>query len=110
MHEDITLIDYGTCCQCEGELGDVNVLSMDFRAPVIGTGWGCAICGLPFDGALVILCDTCIHNFDIQNTLVVDGVIAGQGRIHISTIDTETRFQHNISKHQALDRSNGHVK
>lgn len=50
----------GRCCNC-GKYGkDVdNVTMMAFRSPTPGKGWGCAVCGLRSDGALLILCDDC---------------------------------------------------
>ena len=55
-------IDLGPCCAC-GSPGPTvrTVVALAFRAPVPGTGWGCVVCGLPSDGAIAVLCDTCVE-------------------------------------------------
>jgi len=49
------------CCACgQRKRGVRNVMCLHKKAPIRGTGWGCAACGLPPDGALAIVCDDCI--------------------------------------------------
>jgi hypothetical protein len=56
--------DLGPCCNC-GSTEDVrNVLMLNHRAPVPGTGWGCVVCNLPHDGAVAVLCDSCADKGD----------------------------------------------
>lgn len=53
----------GPCCACGRDWPEVPVLTvrlLNKKAPVRGRGWGCMHCGLPPDGALVVLCDPCI--------------------------------------------------
>jgi hypothetical protein len=55
--------DLGPCCACGQEGTAVcNVVMLDRRVPpgYEGTGWGCMSCGLPADGACVVLCDECL--------------------------------------------------
>jgi len=53
--------DLGTCCIC-GEEGRKtrNIVTVERRAPVPGTGWGCLVCNLPYDGAMAVVCDDCL--------------------------------------------------
>jgi hypothetical protein len=37
-----------------------NVVLLTLKAPVPGTGWGCVVCDLPLDGAIALVCDSCI--------------------------------------------------
>jgi hypothetical protein len=34
---------------------------LDKQAPEPGKGWGCMQCGLPADGAIVVVCDKCLQ-------------------------------------------------
>ncbi len=55
-------IDLGPCCACNRRSLSVrNVVSLPYRAPLAGTGWGCLVCNLPPDGALAVLCDRCLR-------------------------------------------------
>lgn len=54
--------DLGPCCACEKEDKTVrNIVMMDRRTSVPGTGWGCFVCGLPAEGASYVLCDSCLE-------------------------------------------------
>jgi len=62
--------DLGRCCNCgvtgKNKAGDplvVNINFLSFRAPKEGTGWGCVVCGMPPNGAIVVLCDACQEVF-----------------------------------------------
>lgn len=72
--------DYGPCCACEGTEHVRNIMMLHFKAPVPGTGWGCVVCNLPFDGAVAVLCDRCL---EIQAGLrfAVNGFAADKKRI-----------------------------
>lgn len=52
-------IDLGRCCHCGKEDQVVNILCLPLKAPVPGTGWGCAVCGVPSNGAVTVLCNSC---------------------------------------------------
>jgi hypothetical protein len=56
--------DVGACCACERTAPDVyvrNIVMLPQLAPEPGTGWGCAVCGLPPDGAITVVCDDCLE-------------------------------------------------
>jgi hypothetical protein len=60
LPQDDEPLDLGSCCICGKEDETVRNLGMlSFRAPIPGTGWGCVQCGLPMDGAQVVICDEC---------------------------------------------------
>ncbi|WP_138500945.1 hypothetical protein [Nostoc sp. PA-18-2419] len=40
------------------------------KAPVLGTGWGCLVCGLPSDGAVAVACDDCLALMDTQPDVI----------------------------------------
>lgn len=51
----------GTCCICGEESETVrNIVTVERRAPIPGTGWGCFVCKLPEDGAMAVVCDDCL--------------------------------------------------
>ena len=50
----------GPCCRCGKTLDVVNVMMLNRRAPIAGTGWGCVVCGLAADGAVAVLCNDCV--------------------------------------------------
>jgi hypothetical protein len=56
--------DLGPCCAC-GEAGPQvrNIVMLHQRLPEAywGQGWGCVQCGVPPDGASVVLCETCMR-------------------------------------------------
>jgi hypothetical protein len=62
--EDDEQLDLGPCCAC-GRAGDDvrHVVMLHVRQPEEGRGkgWGCFQCGLPPDGACVVLCDICMR-------------------------------------------------
>lgn len=53
--------DYGPCCACRREGGNVgNLMLLDVKTPEPGgTAWGCTVCGLASEGACAVLCDDC---------------------------------------------------
>ena len=59
--EDEDDLNLGPCCVCERTEGVRNIVMLDKRAPIPGTGWGCVVCGLPPDGASAVLCDDCLE-------------------------------------------------
>lgn len=97
----------GPCCACGLPFppkGRFNVVMLGWRGPVPGKGWGCVICGLPSDGAVAIICDTCCASFvagdDVIKTAVV-GYALDPGRVPVSSL-TE-RHEHDRSKHSEDD-------
>lgn len=52
-------LDLGACCGCGCNQAQ-NILTLGKKALIPGTGWGCVVCGLPFDGAIAVVCDDCL--------------------------------------------------
>lgn len=96
--------DFGPCCICEKDDDTVrNVIALNFRAPTPKTGWGCAKCGRPSNGALVIVCDQCMEDHDKKIDTAIKFVIrdfpAKKQRMAIENIDVSQRFEHDMSQH-----------
>jgi hypothetical protein len=103
--------DFGTCCICVTEGCEANpvrtMIQMQWTCPVPGTGWGCVQCGVPADGALVVLCDHCAEKIQngalsIKSDLhhVVSGELAGKGRMDVETWRRNREaFSHDFRKH-----------
>ena len=90
-------MDLGACCACEATGATVrNIIMLDKRAPVSGTGWGCVQCRLPFDGAVYVLCDECL-DAKREPKDVCRGYPGEGARVSIATV-TEP-FEHDMSKH-----------
>jgi hypothetical protein len=90
--------DFGPCCCCcRANVRTRNLVMMDRRAPVPGSGWGCLTCGLPMDGAMYVACDDCAAN----KTPPVEaclGLPLDKKRLAIALLG-EDRFEHEMSKH-----------
>ena len=93
--------DLGACCCCGKAGPDVrNLLALPYRAPVDGTGWGCARCGLPADGALAVVCDACQaskQSTDLK--AVIYGPWADRRRTYFAEVAKGPRFEHDRDKH-----------
>jgi hypothetical protein len=104
--------DFGPCCSCGQEGTEANpvrtILCLDWTAPVEGTGWGCAVCNRPSDGALAVLCDACAElieedSLEIEDHLshVVDGMVSEHGRLGVEEwMETRVPFSHDESLHR----------
>ncbi|MEH2374035.1 hypothetical protein [Nostoc sp.] len=70
-------LDLGTCCGC-GCTGKTvqNLIMLQKKAPVPGTGWGCLVCGVPSDGAVAVVCNDCLARLD-KHSDVIEEVIYG---------------------------------
>jgi hypothetical protein len=71
------------------------------RCLVPGHGWGCAICNLPADGAVAVLCIECepIYHADASALrFACRGYPASEGRVPINELPTE-HFDHDLNKH-----------
>jgi len=88
----------GPCCNC-GRADDnvVNIMMVKQRGPTPGKGWGCVVCGLPSDGALVVLCDDCGDVW--PPTFVCTGYPASDGRTPFADLSPEP-FDHDPAKHR----------
>jgi hypothetical protein len=86
----------GPCCGCGTTLGVTHVMMLPRRAPVPGTGWGCVVCGLPSDGAIAVMCDTCVG----EEPLAVCFGFAREGvRVPIGVLPPGV-FDHDEAAHQ----------
>lgn len=47
------------CCACLKPTTDKNLILVDRRAPIPGTGWKCNLCHTEHDGAVALLCNEC---------------------------------------------------
>lgn len=96
--------ELGTCCVCGSTKRVRTILMLNLRSPIPGHGWGCAVCGVPADGAGAVLCDACCkaHRGDITKAIrfVCAGYPATEGRVPI--IECTEYFGHDLSKHPEL--------
>jgi hypothetical protein len=86
--------DLGPCCACKRG-GARNLLMLDRKAPVPGTGWGCVICDLPSDGAVAVMCDECLGLVPLE---VCQGFAMTRARAPFSSLSADW-FGHDESKH-----------
>jgi hypothetical protein len=92
----------GKCCGC-GIEGDqvINIVMLHYRAPESGKGWGCLQCGLPPDGASLVLCDACLKAE--RYTDVIVGYAGDNKRMpYAEFIKTAEPFDHDRTKHPEL--------
>lgn len=92
--------DLGACCACDKAGPSVrNIMMLDKRAPVAGTGWGCVQCGQPQDGTIAVLCDDCIRTK--APILDVCYGVPGEGR-RMSIHALLEPFSHDMSQHPEI--------
>jgi len=92
---DDSTTDLGSCCGCGTREGVRNVMMLNMRAPVPGTGWGCVVCDLPSDGAVAVLCDACLDR-PVKNVCV--GFAKDDKRVSVETLSSAP-FDHDPKKH-----------
>lgn len=93
-------VDLGPCCNC-GNISK-NVVMLARRGPVPGRGWGCAVCGLPPDGAVAVLCDYCCEQFldhDEPLKMVCYGYASEGIRVPFGALPPG-EFEHDNEKHE----------
>lgn len=98
--EQVGQIPLGDCCVCGIEPATAVVL-IPRKGTVPGHGWGCTVCGLPADGACVVLCDGCTELWrtgDVNPSIACRGYPAVDGRIPI--LDLSEPHHHDMSKHR----------
>jgi hypothetical protein len=95
--DEKTLLNPPPCCAC-GKTNPIakNIILLDRRAPVPGTGWGCFTCGLKADGAAAIICDDCLKA-KAPVKFALFGYLHERKLIPIETL-TE-KFEHDMLKH-----------
>ncbi len=99
----------GPCCKCGKEGPGVRqIIALDFEAPQANTGWGCLGCGLPNNGAVAVVCDSCLDSC-LKNAdeikFVLDGWPAEKKRLPIDQFK-KVPFEHDVKKHPELNSKN----
>lgn len=89
------LPDLGPCCVCETGKGVTNIGIVNRRCPIPGRGWGCLVCGLPPDGAIVVMCNRCVG---LKPRFVCRGYPGEDGRIPHEELSADP-FEHDMAKH-----------
>lgn len=90
--------DFGSCCTCGTTVGVVNFMMLPYRGPTPGKGWGCVVCGLPADGAVAVLCDTCVES-GRPIKFICTGYPNKDGRTPTDDTGVLTPFDHDMTKH-----------
>jgi hypothetical protein len=96
----------GGCCICRTYVGVSTIVMLSRRAPVPGTGWGCAVCGLPSDGAVAVLCDGCMEFVEAGAlpVYVCEGY-AGEDRRALHSSLSPEPFEHDDEAHRREEAS-----
>lgn len=87
------------CCGCAGAERVRNIFMLPRRGPSPGKGWGCIVCGLPNDGAIAVMCDTCVDNA-VDPQFVVVGYAKSGRRMPVSDLTDQRVFDHDEAKHR----------
>lgn len=100
------MTDLGRRCICETRTGVTNIVIIERRAPVAGTGWGCVVCGLPSDGAVAVLCDRCMElvHAGAVPIFVCRGYAGDDQRAPYTEVSREV-FAHNDEAHRQYEAS-----
>jgi hypothetical protein len=102
-HTDIGLV-LGPCCRCRDQIYEGGMIIMlNVECQIRGHGWGCLVCGVPANGACVVLCTAC-GDLLSQGTVIRDycleacrGFPRVDGRCSIGELTTP--FDHDYSRH-----------
>lgn len=81
--------ELGPCCICGISHDIVSIALLPFKCQVPGHGWGCAVCRLPADGAIAVVCAMCTPAFDRGATslrFACRGYAATDGRVPIEAL------------------------
>jgi hypothetical protein len=97
VDEDIIV---GRCCACGERKQLRNLTMLPVKAPTVGRGWGCVVCGLSMDGAVAVVCDECAE-IDAEILYACDGYAKDEGRIPIG--DLTEPHRHDETKHPEAD-------
>jgi hypothetical protein len=93
--------ELGMCCTCQRRPAK-NVVFVNERAPVDGTGWGCVRCGIPTNGAISVICHECK-----QAQIPIKRVCVGhpyEGTRIPLEMTAGNPFDHDYSKHPEIRR------
>jgi hypothetical protein len=92
-------LDLGPCCACEkvGPAAHVrNVIMYHKLSPIPGRGWGCFVCRLPQNGAVIVLCDGCFEQH-VPPRFACRGYPGEDGRVPIEEL--VGWFHHDLDRH-----------
>ena len=96
--------DLGPCCCCEKNIEEsdshINIVMLNKKAPVPGTGWGCVICKIALDGAMYVCCDECLKA-KREPKFVIDGYAREKRRKPIEELSDES-FGHEDKFHSTV--------
>lgn len=101
---DQTKSNFGDCCACGENTPSVrNIICHDLKGVSPGSGWGCVVCGLPPDGAVSVICDSCA---DRKNEIkfVCVGYPARNERLLVA--DCREPFAHDLRFHPEVTAQN----
>jgi len=101
-YDEAEALPTGTCCMClkEEDATVRNFITIEKRAPVPGTGWGCVVCRLPSDGAVAVVCDECLPKLEAGEGLkeVILGFPAYRERFPYEKLQGD--FKHTQELHE----------
>lgn len=96
--------DYGPCCGCGAPFGTnapFMLIRLHMPAPVPWSGWGCAVCQLPPDGALAVICSACFEQA-VLPCQAIRGPVGSKARVEIhplAILILPPEFDHNHLLH-----------
>jgi len=97
--------DFGTCCVCGCEPNPErpvhNFICLDFKAPNPGHGWGCAVCGLPPNGAVAVICDRCLEEQNFAFKWICGEF--GKDETRLPYPENPEEFKHDETKHKEFE-------
>ena len=98
-------VSLGPCCICKATDNVRNIIMLKKKAPIPGRGWGCLQCGLPQNGAIIVLCDFCLMTYRARGEVILKyacrGFPASDGRIPIQKLqELPNNFEHDLTKHK----------
>lgn len=105
MKDEIDWYSPRPCCACGQTSSTVRTLGyLPKRAPIPGSGWGCVVCNLPCDGAIVVVCDACADLGMEKAPLrfAVKGWMKANERVPIGELMEP--FEHNDFMHRSFER------
>lgn len=92
--------EYGSCCICESTRNVNNLIQLDYKVES-ASGWGCVQCGLKMEGAIAIVCDTCIELYGKQSDFKdkIKFLMNGIKRIPVLPVEKRVPHEHDLSRH-----------
>jgi len=106
MDDPVLSMDFGPCCACGKEKPEwmdglpgtwpPNVIMLNQKARVPGTGWGCFVCHLPLDGAVAAVCHDCM-NIGRPIRFALDGFAGDKRRVPVESLKGEQK--HDMKNH-----------